>query len=189
MKILIVILVIALLAGGAVASVNRAQPKAYVELASVGFGLGYHNWTPAQTDNPALWLGLEGSAVQGSYFLTPHFGLGLVVADVTVNPDFTYGKLWPNTYFILAPLVSYVTNASARSFAYATLKLMPYTPGSGPNGSSVGLDWSYVPFAPWPLEGHAGLEATISSWTADYQVGYHVNVGVRAGLGRWFMRR
>lgn len=195
MKNSIVILGIALLAGSAVADVNQAQPKSYVELASVGFALGYHGWTPDVFGQPIRWLGLEGSAVEGSYFVTPRLGLGLVVADATVNLDSSYRTSglrspWFNTYFILAPVILYVTNSSARSFGYASLKLMPYTPSSSMNGAALGLDWAYVPFAPWPLEARAGLEATLDSWTGTgRQVGYHVSVGVRASLGWWFMRR
>ena len=190
MKTLIVILGATLSAGTAQAEVGRALPRAYVGLASVGVALGYHGLSGGVYGNPLMWLGFEGSVVEGTYFLMPRLGVGLVAGDLTVNQDFTNGVTWFNTSFILAPTISYLTNSDARSFGYATLKLMPYTPGSQPGGASIGLDWGYVPFAPWPLEGHAGLEATLSSWTgSDRQILYHANAGVRVGLGYWLMRR
>ena len=173
MKVLNFMLGAVLLAGVAEGEANRAQPRAYVGLVSAGVGIGYHGWTPAVIGQPIAWLGFEGSALEGTYFLTPRLGVGLVVGEVTLNLDRVYGQIWPNTYFALAPTVTYVTNSSARSFGYATLKLMPYTPGSQPGGASIGLDWAMFHSRPgrwrdapgWRRRFHRGPAIAVKSVT------------------------
>jgi hypothetical protein len=166
-------------------------PRAYVGLLSTGAATGYHGWTHTTHPGPsfAAW-DVNLSAIEGLYFPTPRFGLGVRLVDLTLCPEDSF--LSANMFAMAMPMIGWVTNSGARGFGYLNFEIMPYMPDNTGESqmisSAFALDYSYVPFAPWPLEARARAGAMVFSWTGERQIGYQLAVGIRVGLGYWFTR-
>ena len=179
----------------ALSVVSASEPRAYVSLFSFGAGVGYHHWNRLTQGTGTNWFGVNGQFLEGTWFLTPRFGLGLRAGEGGSSPvigdtagPYTIMEAWP------LATASWVLNQDQRGFGYLSLGLMPWLPGDADsNGvrsfsSAVTLDYGYVPFPPWPLEGRVRLAANVFKWsTREYA--WQASVGIRAGLGWWFLRR
>jgi hypothetical protein len=163
-----------------------AFPRAYVGLASAGIAAGYHGWTNGSRGDSFAWWDANGSLIEGSYFVTQRFGLGLRVLDGAICPVDT--SLYTVMFSTFAPTFSLVTNSGSRAFGYLSLEVMPYMPDSNVVSSAIALDYGLVPFAPWPIEGRVRVAAMVFNWKIG-ELAYYASAGVRVGLGYWFMRK
>lgn len=174
-----------------------AAPRAYVSLASISGGVGYHGWTMTNRGPSAAWFDVGLQAIEGAWFLSPRLGLGLRVLDVAMSPvtSDSEGRTFLSTYAtmfaFLQPTVSWVLHQGAGGFGYLNLALMPYAPdNSGQTpivSSALALDYGYVPFAHRPLEARVRAAAMVFNW-AKPEAAWQLSAGIRASLGWWFMR-
>jgi hypothetical protein len=169
-----------------------ALPRAYLGLATVGADAGYHGWFDQVQGRQTAWWGVNGAVVEGRLILNSGFGFGFRVVDTAVGllvNDSSKLRPFATTYTEFAPSILWVLHDNDRGFGFLELQVMPYVYGA----SGAALDYAYVPFAPWPLEAHVRLGATVYSWTYYWppveQMGYQLSAGVRLGLGWWFMQR
>jgi hypothetical protein len=175
-----------------------AVPRAYVSLASISGGVGYHGWTMRNRGPRAAWLDAGLQAVEGAWFLNPHLGLGLRVLDVALSPvtrdsaEFTFLSTYATMFATFEPTLFWVLHHGAGGFGYLNLALMPYMPdnsGQTPVASSgFALDYGYVPLAHRPVEARIRAAAMVFNWSGN-EMAWQVSAGVRAGLGWWFMQR
>jgi len=176
-----------LLAGPA----SAVLPRAYVGLASVSAGIGYHGWTVTTRGTEVAWFDAGLQAIEGTWFLNRRLGLGLRVFDGALCPVIGDSMAYPVMFGFVMPKVSWVLNHDAKRFGYLDLALMPYMPDdSGQTqvvSSAVALDYGYVPFAPWPLEGRVRVATMVFNW-AKPEVAWQLSAGIRAGLGWWFTK-
>jgi hypothetical protein len=189
-KVVLLVLCVVLSAPAWSSARFPVSPRAYVGLASLGAGGGFHSWTLIpDTDSMSFW-DVNASLIEGMYFLSSGFGFGLRALDVTVCPKDT--ELHAVAVLLAAPMVSLVTNRGPYGFGYLSLAVMPYIPDMGGiedvASSAASLDYAYVPVSPWPVEARARIGAMVLSWS-DLTFAYHASVGVRVGLGYWFMDR
>jgi hypothetical protein len=180
-------LLIGLLAGSVAFA---ATPRAYVSLAAVGAGAGYHAWNRASGAPGAAGFDIGVQFLEGTWFLSPRLGLGFRVYEVAgsaAGRDSTRPYLLNATWL---PTVSWVLNRDARGFGYLNLAAMPYLHDAASDTavSALALDYGYVPFAPWPLEGRVRLTASVLDWSSR-SAAWQLSAGVRAGLSWWFLLR
>lgn len=178
----------------AASAVPAATPRAYVSLAALSGAVGYHHWEGRTQGSGTSWLGFGMQALEGTWFLNQRLGLGLRVIEGGGSPVIgdTAG---PYAIIDAMPLLtaSWVLNQDRRGFGYLCLGLTPWQQAvnvdSSDSFSSVAtLDYGYVPLPPWPVEGRVRLTATAQEWSSR-TLAWQASVGVRVGLGWWFMRR
>jgi hypothetical protein len=176
--------------------VFAATPKAYVGVVSFGAGFGYHHWNRQTEGTGTSWLGFGAQFLEGTWFLNQRLGLGLRAAEGGGSPvigdtagPYTIMEAWPML------TASCVLNQDKRGFGYLVLGLMPWLPAGSTDSSgirsfssAVTLDYGYVPFPPWPLEGRLRIATDVFNWSTR-EFAWQASAGIRAGLGWWFMRR
>jgi len=177
--------------------VFAAAPRAYVSLASVSAGVGYHALeTTRHEGTQTSWYAVGLQLLEGSWFLNPRFGIGLRVIDFAVSPisdrSDPFYPMRPFVAAVLLPTACCVLHRDARGFGYLDLGLMPLMPFgllalTGDVSSALTLDYGYVPLPPWPLEGRIRLAAQVFTWSGPH-VAWQLSAGIRAGLSWWFMR-
>lgn len=184
----VLLVALSLLAGTA----SGVLPRAYVGLASISGGIGYHGWTVETRSAEVAWFDAGLQVIEGTWFLNRRLGLGLRVFDGALSPVIgdTLGP-YAVMFATFMPKVSWVLNHDAKRFGYLDLALMPYMPdNSGQTqivSSAVALDYGYVPLPPWPLEYRGRLSAMVFNW-AKPEVAWQLSAGIRVGLGWWFTK-
>jgi hypothetical protein len=196
-----------LLAVFGVMAANQAQatgpggqtilPRAYFGLGSVGFSLGYHfyhsdvsysGWFGSRSPftSTRVWA-YRATVLDLAYFLNSRWGFGLTILDMTLDPQPVVTNFLFDFYAfsggILVPNVRYVVSAGPKSFHAVSLQVMPYLA----RASSIAVDYSWVPLAPWPIEGRARI-GVFKDWGIG-DIGCQLSAGVQIGLGCWFMRK
>jgi hypothetical protein len=173
--------------------VLAAGPRAYLSISSAYVAGGYHTLIPDSGRSQFAWLSAGTQGPEGILYLTPRLGVGLRLYDVGLTPYIGSTGGFSSMVAVFTPVVSWIAHQGKMNFGYLNLAVMPYWSGRAFMGgrftaSAVALDYSYVPWAPWPLESRVRLSA-LSLTGAEHQVIVQLSAGVRAGLGWWFMRR
>lgn len=194
-----VMLVVGLVAGTARAELpwqaeahgrGDLEPRSYFAVVSVGGYAGYHDGDLRTGKYEFLdCLAWDARALECRLF-EKRFGFGCSVADLGASATWNCRSLAVPSVSLLC-----ITRNGSQSFDFAALEahLLLYAP------VGLGLAYTVVPFAPWPLECTARVGADFAvdlAFSEDWPgmfvpvvVGsWRVSFGVRAGLGWWVMR-
>jgi hypothetical protein len=185
------LLVLALLVGRAAGGEPR-KPLLYIEAASLGLYGGYHTIISRSTSTaPTLdFASISGSLVEATYFFRNGLGLGATLVDGNSSltgkgAEGIFGL--PDYYYVggLAPCVTWIAGQAPHEIQYVRLTVTPYFTG----WSAAALDYGLVITPPWPVEVCARIAGDYYWQGGEVLTRGMVAVGIRAGLGYWFMRR